>query len=154
MTLRRYARIPKYLELLWWFLTFSFLTAACEAIVRIPFDLTLGIINSIRQLLGRPRLAHSSLYSCLLVVGFYVGTRDWRLFSVSFLYHSFRGQSSVKLYGVGLALEISEKLLTMMGISLLSKLHSLRREQGSRVALLSVEMGLCLGYTLLHFFSL
>lgn len=79
-------------------------TAVCETLVRIPFDLTIAIINSIRLLFGSQRMRHTSLYAVILLTGWYIITRDWQLFDLSYLYHSFRGQSTVKLYGAGLAL--------------------------------------------------
>jgi hypothetical protein len=96
--------VPKYLELFCWVYSFNLFTAACETFVRIPFDLLVSIINSIRGFFGGRRMPHTSLFPSLIVFGFILTTRDFYLFSVSYLYHSFRGQSTVKLYGAGLAL--------------------------------------------------
>ena len=87
-----------------WLYALNAFTAACEMVVRVPFDLFISCLNTVRGLKGVYRIPHTSLYSCLIFFGFYVTTRDWEIFSVSYLYHSFRGQSSVKLYGAGLAL--------------------------------------------------
>ena len=61
----------------------------------------------------------------------------------------------MKLYGAGLALEISEKLLTMLGVHMLNKLYIINRhKESSFPKMVSIDMVICLVYVMLHFFSL
>lgn len=62
----------------------------------------------------------------ITIIGAYLFTRNWIYFDISYLYHSFRGQTSLKYYGLMFAFEVSEKLLTMLGKPILTALPTLR----------------------------
>jgi hypothetical protein len=80
-----------------------------------------------------------------------VFTRDWLVLDVSYLYHLFRGQSTLKFYGLMFAFEVSEKLLTMVGQPILSALQQPRDSAISNH--LKVYL-IAFLYVLLHAFSI
>jgi hypothetical protein len=92
------------IEVFYWLYAFHSICAAFETIVCVPLDLLLSIKNVFMPILGRTRISHTSLFACLIILGYYFITQDFYFLDVSVLYHSFRGQSYVKLYGAGLAL--------------------------------------------------
>ena len=71
-----------------------------KIIVMVPIDLFVGLLDSLIAILkirGRP---HHGLSSFLLVVVGWVMTRDIIWFDISYVYHAFRGQSTLKIYGL------------------------------------------------------
>ena len=84
-----------------------------------PHDLLFWAYNNLAVRVGWPKLGLTSLFAWLIILGSLAVTRDVYYLDLSVLYHLFRGQSTVKLYGAGLALEISEKVLTLGGKFLL-----------------------------------
>lgn len=89
---------------------------------------------------------------CLITgICVWVFTRDWLILDVSYLYHLFRGQSTLKFYGLMFAFEVSEKLLTMVGQPILSALQ-LPRQSGMSNHLKVYLIALL--YMLIHTFSI
>ena len=84
-----------------------------------PIDFIASIINGVRPIFGIAPIKHTSFLACLIAIGYYIVTLQLSFLDVSVLYHSFRGQSAVKLYGAGLAIEICEKILTYGGLNLI-----------------------------------
>ncbi len=124
-TLKKGGIMPLFLEKFYWLYAFQMFTVACETLVRVPLDFLMSLLNTFRPCLGLKPINHTSFLAFIIVIGYCIVTLEWSFLDVSVLYHSFRGQSSVKLYGAGLALEISEKLLTMAGSMLLVSLYKI-----------------------------
>lgn len=81
----------------------------------------------------------------------WVFTRDWPVLDISYLYHLFRGQSTLKFYGLMFAFEVSEKLLTMVGQPILS---ALQQPRGATLANYLKVYLIAFLYVLLHTFSI
>jgi hypothetical protein len=91
-------------------------------------------------------------YSVLALLCLYIVTRDWLIFDISFLYHSFRGQSTLKFYGLLFAFEVSEKLLTMVGSPVLT---SFGQQPKDTTLLERLKVSICaLVYVIIHTFSI
>ena len=73
-------------------------------LARIPYDVVFGGYNSLAKKFGWPKIGLTSLFAWLMILGSLAVTRDFYYLDLSVLYHLFRGQSTVKLYGAGLAL--------------------------------------------------
>lgn len=120
-------------------------------LVYMPMELFWAL--AVNPLLGLLGLSPRHLgFSVLAVLSLYVVTRDWLVFDISFLYHSFRGQSTLKFYGLLFAFEVSEKLLTMVGAPVLSTFGQQPRETTLAERL---KVSVCaLLYLLAHTFSI
>lgn len=59
-----------------------------------------------------------------LIVCYIFVQEQFHLFDPSFMYHTFRGQSTLKLYGLIFAIEVSEKIMTMIGKYLYGNMKS------------------------------
>ena len=92
-----------------------------KSVIMIPLDITLSIINSMLSILQVCKTKRVTFFSILICIELWILLQDHdiRLFDISYLYHTFRGQSTLKLYGLMFALEVSEKLMTMTGQYLL-----------------------------------
>lgn len=128
--------LPKTIEAYFWLYTFYCLYSVLKTIVLIPLDLLLGIVNSVLSILQLYKSKHNSLFSVLILLGTYVfvfNQQDIQLLDVSYLYHTFRGQSTLKLYGLIFAFEISEKILTMMGQYLIENLERISEKNYQKI---------------------
>jgi hypothetical protein len=103
-TLGKCLKIPIQIELFCWLYGLFAMCSAIYTLVRVPFDLLLSMINVFLPVFGKQKYKHTALFACLIILGYYIVTQDFYFWDVSVLYHSFRGQSYVKLYGAGLAL--------------------------------------------------
>jgi hypothetical protein len=89
-----------------WFL-YSFY-AILKTIVFIPLELILGIFNSLMAIFHICLSKHITFFSVMtLVVCYLFQQEQWSLFDPSYMYHLFRGQSTIKLYGLIFAIEVS-----------------------------------------------
>jgi hypothetical protein len=89
--------------------------ATAMFIICLPLQLLYAVlVGPWLKLYGyRTRSEGSSWILTLLCA--WVFCRDWLIFDSSYLYHSFRGQTSLKFYGLLFAFKVSKKLLTMLG---------------------------------------
>jgi hypothetical protein len=97
---------PFKLEYYFWLWFVYSLYATLKRIAFIPFEIITGIINSILAILGICQSKYITFFSIqVVVVGYIVQKDEWSpLFDVSIMYHMFRGQSFLKLYGLIFAL--------------------------------------------------
>lgn len=114
--------MERYFRLWFLFCMYAIVTHICS----IPFWLfhTFLVMPIIQLTNVKTRNVGSE--TIITVLGAYLFTRNWLYFDISYLYHSFRGQTSLKYYGLMFAFEVSEKLLTMLGKPILTALPTLK----------------------------
>lgn len=94
-------------------------------IVFIPFELLLGILNSLLSIFHICLSKHITFFSVMTLLVCYIFVQEqFTLFDPSYMYHLFRGQSTLKLYGLIFAIEVSEKICTMTGKYLYSSMRT------------------------------
>jgi hypothetical protein len=89
--------------------------------LRILYSMALIGLYPFLRCFGRPRIGWSDLFKGLLLV-----LAGWGLQMVdsSRLYHSIRGQSTLKLYVIYNVLEVADKLCCSFGLDILDSLFS------------------------------
>ena len=147
-----FMRTPRQLEryyLTW--ICFA-LYSSVKFILLLPLDMVRVVISFIVG--SRGYSFKSSTWSSIIVVAsLAVFTSDLKIFDMSYLYHTFRGQSSLKFYGLLFAFEISEKLLTLIGKKVYTALDSQTRESRNILRFWK-EIVCSLSYTLVHTMSI
>ena len=85
-----------------------------------------------------------------LVVSYLFQQESISILDLSYMYHTFRGQSTLKLYGLIFALEVSEKIHTMIGKYLYSRIKEKLAIPTVNSLFLVPEIVACFVYTLCH----
>lgn len=147
----RLYRLPGQIERYFRTWTLYALYATTLFVLTLPLQ-TVYVLLSVPINWASSRRGSSEGCYCLLTgICVWVFTRDWLILDISYLYHLFRGQTTLKFYGLMFAFEVSEKLLTMVGQPILAAL------QQPRVSALSNHLTvylISLLYVLLHAFSI
>lgn len=86
------------------------------------------------------------MFGCSLII------QDFDFLDVSYLYHFFRGQNTVKLYSVGLSIMIFEIMLTTTGKTYLGKIPKILLNSDIKPSEIMMELIVSFLYTIIHFF--
>ena len=108
-------KIVLRIEAYYWLYAFYAFYAVCETIVFFIVDFIASILNIFLPFFGADKIKRTSFFACIIVAGYSLIVQDIQYFDLSFLYHFFRGQNTVKLYSVGLSIMIFEIMLTTTG---------------------------------------
>lgn len=77
-------------------------------IVFLPIELLIGIFNSILTILRISYSTYTTFFSVLTLVSIYIFQQEqFSYLDPSYMYHMFRGQAALKLYGLMFAIEIA-----------------------------------------------
>lgn len=124
-------------------------------VVFIPLELILGIFNSLLSIFHICLTKHISFFSVMtLVVSYIFQQEHYTIFDPSYMYHLFRGQSTLKLYGLIFAIEVSEKICTMVGKYLYTNIKTNLENPAVELWKVLPEMIACFAYTVIHAFCL
>lgn len=134
----------------WLWVLYSFY-AVVKLIVLLPLEIGYGAFNSLLAIFHICLSKHIAFFSVLtLVVCYLFQQHDYHLLDASFMYHLFRGQSTLKLYGLIFAIEVGEKICTMLGKYLYANMKSKLENLDIAPWRLLPEMLACFLYTVAH----
>ena len=107
-TIHQTITAPLKIEYYFWLWFFYSLYSVLKMIIFIPFELVLGIANSVLSILHICLSRYITFFSVVtLIVGYIFQQEQIPILDLSYMYHTFRGQSTLKLYGLIFALEVS-----------------------------------------------
>ena len=76
-------------------------------LVMIPLELLIGILNSVLSILQISFSTYTTFFSVItLMASFLFQQEQYQFLDPSYMYHLFRGQAALKLYGLMFAIEI------------------------------------------------
>lgn len=134
----------------WLWVIYSFY-AVLKMIVFIPIELIVGIFNSLLSIFHICLSRHITFFSVLLLSVCWIFQQEqYHLFDPSFMYHLFRGQSTLKLYGLIFAIEVSEKICTLVGKYLYENIKIKLEDPTLSPWKIIIQMTACFCYTVCH----
>lgn len=99
---------PLKIEYYFWLWFLYSLYAIVKLIIFIPFELLIGIFNSLLAIFHICLSKYITFFSVVtLTVAYFFQQEQYTFFDPSYMYHLFRGQSTLKLYGLIFAIEVS-----------------------------------------------
>lgn len=99
---------PLKIEYYFWLWFLYSLYAIVKLIIFIPFELLIGIFNSLLAIFHICLSKYITFFSVVtLTVAYIFQQEQYTFFDPSYMYHLFRGQSTLKLYGLIFAIEVS-----------------------------------------------
>lgn len=105
LTLSSTMSTPLKIEYYLWIWTLFSFYAVLKMIVLLPFELLLGIFNSLLSILHIAFSTYTTFFSVVTLIATYIFQQEqFAIFDPSYMYHMFRGQASLKLYGLMFAI--------------------------------------------------
>ena len=121
-TFKGFSMVVFRIEAYYWLYFLYAVAAVCETIVFFAWDLVASCLNIVLPKAGVAKIKRTSYFACIIMFGCSLIVQDLDFLDVSYLYHFFRGQNTVKLYSVGLSIMIFEIMLTTTGKMYLGKI--------------------------------
>ena len=108
MSLINTFKTPFKIEYYFWIWAIYAFYSVLKMIVMLPLELLVGIFNSLLSILQISFSTYTTFFSVItLIASFIFQQEQFDLLDPSYMYHAFRGQAALKLYGLMFAIEIA-----------------------------------------------